>query len=397
MAEWLRRRSKLVVLLGLLKDQTAAGLARASGPFSYLQIAMVMATNHSESLPLEKYVEEIIASGSGSRMQVSFCTRFLVKRLNRTRSWAVAIKCLIILHRCHLDGGFLFQDLLAYNSTKEGKGYLSFPNFKSDPSSVDWPFFFWVKRYARYLDERLCCCRALKSHLDSRWKSHSFQNTVEITDSRELLHQLDVLQSLLHELCQCKPSAEAEEHPVIQGALVLVVMDSYKVHDEIRVRLKEMLARVKNLELSECFSLLHNCKRALSQMQTLQKFLESCKELSLFLDIPFPEEDTPSELDIQTLTESIQSMSKQHTVSSYMIRSESSVHVPFRKDGLLPRSTSLFASQPRQLHRKSSYAPEDAQGVYSGDDFIDISHELKPSTVGRGHVHRATMPDLISF
>ena len=201
MAGWLRGRTKLAAILGLLKDQTAAGLARASGPYSHLQFATVMATNHHESLPEEKYVEEILAAGGGSRMQVSFCTRLLVKRLNKTQNWAVAVKCLVILHRTILDGGFLFQDLLAYGSLREGKEYLSFARFRCDQASGDLDLCYWVKSYANYLDERLRCSHAVKTHLDHRWKGEVTQSRVDFMESGELLFQLEALQNLLHELC----------------------------------------------------------------------------------------------------------------------------------------------------------------------------------------------------
>lgn len=313
-ARWLRGRTKLAAVLGLLKDQTAAGLARASGPFSHLQLAIVMATNHQESLPEENYVEQILAAGAGSRMQVSFCTQLLVKRLKKTQSWSVAVKCLVILHRAMLDGGFLFQDLLTYSSLREGKGYL---NFSYNQAAVDWEFRSWVKNYAKYLDERLRCAHALKTHLDHRWKGEITQNRVEYMESAELLYQLEALQNLLHELYQCEPGVDAGEHPVIQGALVLVVMDSYKVVDEISFRIQEMLGRINNLALSESLAVLHNCKRADIQMQSLETFLENCKELRLLSDIPLPRKAMVSKLEIQKLTEAIQSLRKEPSAPLY--------------------------------------------------------------------------------
>jgi len=319
MAGWLRGRSKLAAILGLLKDQTAAGVARASGPFSNLRLAIVMATNHEESLPEEKWVEEIMAAGVGPRLQVSFCTQLLVKRLTKTQSWCVAIKCLVILHRCILDGSFLFQDMLAHVSMKEGKDYLSFGNFRD---GADWEYCFWVKTYARYLDERLSCSRALNSHLDNKWAAESSRHRLEYMESEQILYQLEALQNLLQELCQCQPESEAGEHPVIQGALVLVVTDSFKVYDEIRFRFSEMLSRV-NLQLSESLSLLHCCKRAGIQMQSVERFFEDCKELTLLYDVPFPAKDMVSELEIRKLTETIQSIPVKPSAPLYTRRSAS--------------------------------------------------------------------------
>lgn len=135
-----------------------------------------MATNYQESLPEEKYGENVLAAGAGSRMRASFCTHLLVKRFKKMQNWAV--KCLVILHRSMLDGGFLFQDLFTYSSLREEKEYLTFP--KSRQASE---FSLWVSNYAQYLDERLRCAHALKIHLDHRWKAEITQNRVELMGS----------------------------------------------------------------------------------------------------------------------------------------------------------------------------------------------------------------------
>lgn len=427
MAGWLRGRTKLAAILGLLKDQTAAGVARTSGPFSNLRLAIVMATNHEESLPEEKYVEEIIAAGAGPRVQVSFCTELLVKRLAKTQSWCVAIKCLVILHRCIIDGSFLFQDLLAHVSMKEGKDYLFFGNFRD---GADWEYCLWVKNYARYLDERLSCSRTLKSHLDNKWVAESSQKKLEYMMSEEVLFQLEALQNLLQELCLCQPDSEAGEHPMIQGALVLVVTDSLKVYDEIRYRLNEMLSRV-NLQLSESLSLLHCCKRASVEMQSLDRFYELCKELRLFSDLPFPEEDLVSELDIRRLTETIQRVPVKPSAPLYTKRSASvgrlifgggnslsgRAREPLQNDlatengqGPLQRSSSQRMNLPRQSqgingaqHRHSySAAEEPRNNAPQGYDRIDLSLDSEHSTASTGNAvvsvpPRVPMRDLITF
>jgi hypothetical protein len=369
-----------------------------------------MATNHEESLPEEKYVEDIIEAGAGPRSQVSFCTKLLVKRLINTQSWCVAIKCLVILHRCILDGSFLFQDMLAHVSMKEGKDYLRFDNVRDDEYSA------WVRQYARYLDERLSCARALKSHLDNRWTLEKSKHQMEFMQTEEILFQLEALQNLLQELCQC----EAEEHPVIQGALVLVVTDSFKVYDEIRLRFQEMLCRAK-LELSESLSLLHCCKRARLQMQSMELFFENCKQLRLFHDIPIPEIDMVSELEVRKLTETIQSKPVKPSVPLYTRRSSSvgrflfdggnsTAREPFHKglasevgQGPLQKTSSqriprLPSGINGEGHRYSYSATEDPR---KGWDLIDLSSgsEIGNATGIAASSARPPIPmgDLITF
>lgn len=416
-ARWLRGRTKLAAVLGLIKDQTAAGIARASGPFSHLHLAIVNATNHQESLPGENYVEEILAAGTGPRMQVSFCTSLLVKRLKKTQSWPVALKCLVILHRSIVDGGFLFQDLLTYSALREGNDYISFSRCKQ--AAVDWEYCFYVRSYAKYLDERLRCAHALKTHLDHRWKSEVTERRAEFMETEELLYQLEALQNLLHELYQCEPAGDIGENPVIQGTLVLVVMDSYKLVDEIRFRIKEMLERINTLPLSVSLAVLYNCKRADIQMQTLQTFLEHCKEFRLLADIPMPRKAMVTKLEIQKLTEAIQSLQKEPTTPSFT-RSVSTggkvlagnlppkgpARQPLRIEGpgnLQRTSSQPMSNLPRRppggTTREFSYIPEELPYArHSSADLIDLSLDSDESNrVEKHRASQSTFQDLITF
>ncbi len=80
-------------------------------------------------------------------------------------------------------------------------------------------------------------------------------------------------------------------NPVIQGAFILVVADSYKLQQEIALRFREMLDRLDMLETSETFELFQICKRSGYQSQSLLKLLENCREQlgNLLSDLPLPQ------------------------------------------------------------------------------------------------------------
>ncbi|XP_024397464.1 putative clathrin assembly protein At2g01600 isoform X3 [Physcomitrium patens] len=384
MAGWLKGRVKVGAILALLKDQTAASLARASGTFPRLQVAILMGTSHNECLPAESYVEEILATGTGSRMQVTYCIQHLRKRLNKTQNWVVAIKCLVILHRCILDGGFLFQDVLSFSSIKEAKQYLQF--------------------------ERI------------RWSVEIIANRVEYMDTSELLHQLEALQNLMHGLFLCQLGGESGEHPVIQGALVLVVMDSYKLHEEIRLRIQEILDRIEILQFAELLHVLHIFKRAISQLQCLETFLASCKEMRLFSDLPCPGKGVVSKLEIQKVTEMIQNLqnnpkapSNANSVSLGKNKSDGNAalnSLNIGGQGPLLRTTSQPMKQlPRHAQVTNGYmtrefpfiAEEPAPHRHSVGgvaDLIDLSVDIDVSNLGKGNTVNfppSTMQDLITF
>lgn len=329
----------------------SARSAAASGGTLQLQEAVIRATSgDSEScLPEEKYVQQILAAGSNSRNIVSFCTQALVTRLYNTQDSTVALKTLFLIHRALLDGGFLFQDQLtascsntlsisfdcsssqkdtkaaaAASEAEEGRDYHSLELLTTQlRSAVDDDHEImntWVCRYASYLDQRLICSSSVKSHFDSKWSSAQTSEKVCFMPTEQVLADLLLLQRLLEQGCDCgdlqlvaahdlKAAATAgrdrdrrhgstssnysilANNPVIQGALILVVADSYKLQQEIGLRLREMLDRLDILETSETLELLQICKRSGYQSQSLLKVLENCREQlgNLLSDLPLPQ------------------------------------------------------------------------------------------------------------
>ncbi|CAK9236603.1 unnamed protein product, partial [Sphagnum troendelagicum] len=328
----------------------SARSAAASGGALQLQEAVIRATSgDSEScLPEEKYVQQILAAGSSSRNKVSFCTQALVTRLYNTQDSTVALKTLFLIHRALLDGGFLFQDQLtascsntlsisfdcsssrkgtkaaAASEAEEGRDYHSLELLTTQlRSAVDDDHEImntWVCRYASYLDQRLICSSSVKSHFDSKWSSAQTSEKVCFMPTEQVLADLLLLQRLLEQGCDCgdlqlvaahdlKAAATAgrdrdrrhgstssnynilANNPVVQGALILVVADSYKLQQEIGLRLREMLDRLDILETSENLELLQICKRSGYQSQSLLKVLENCREQlgNLLSDLPLPQ------------------------------------------------------------------------------------------------------------
>ncbi|XP_022889135.1 putative clathrin assembly protein At4g25940 [Olea europaea var. sylvestris] len=84
--------------VGALKDSTMVGMAKVNGEFKGLDVAILKATNHIEILPKEKHVRKIFDAVSAlrPRADVGYCIHALARRLSKTRTWAVAIKTLII-------------------------------------------------------------------------------------------------------------------------------------------------------------------------------------------------------------------------------------------------------------------------------------------------------------
>ncbi|CAL8989919.1 unnamed protein product [Prunus brigantina] len=98
-------------------------------------IATVKATSHVECPPKERHIFSA-TSVTGPRADVAYCIHALAKRLSKTRSWIVAIKTLIVIHRTLREGEPTFrEELLNYSQ----RGHiLQISNFKDDSSPLAW-------------------------------------------------------------------------------------------------------------------------------------------------------------------------------------------------------------------------------------------------------------------
>ncbi|KAL2481080.1 putative clathrin assembly protein [Abeliophyllum distichum] len=211
--------------VGALKDSTMVGMAKVNSEFKELDVAILKATNHIEVLPKEKHVRKILdaVSASRPRADVGYCIHALARRLSKTRTWAVAIKTLIIIHRAlrEVDHSFR-EELIGYRGCRGHM--LNLSHFKDDSSPTAWEYSTWIRIYALYLEERLECFRILKYDFQ---RDHSRTKRL---DTPDLLEQLPALQRLLFRLLACQPVGVARYNFMVQYALSIVAAESVRLY-----------------------------------------------------------------------------------------------------------------------------------------------------------------------
>ncbi|XAR49420.1 hypothetical protein NMG60_11032624 [Bertholletia excelsa] len=147
--------SKLQKAIGAVKDQTRIGLAKVSGAsLADLEVAIVKATRHEESPADERHVREILCFTHFSQAYVGYCVATISQRLGRTKNWAVAIKCLMLIHRLLVDGDSTCEEEV-FNATRQGTRLLNMSDFTDKSRKNSWDYSAFVRTYAAFLDEEL--------------------------------------------------------------------------------------------------------------------------------------------------------------------------------------------------------------------------------------------------
>ncbi|XXG58025.1 hypothetical protein AAC387_Pa04g0441 [Persea americana] len=307
---------------GALKDSTRVSLAKVNSEFKELDIAIVKATNHSQTLPKERYVRKIFTATSvvRPRADVAYCVQALAKRLGKTRSWMVALKTLIVIHRTLREGDPTFREELINYSRRAH--ILRISSFKDDSSILAWDCSSWVRTYALFLEERIECFKILKYDIEAErlkksapgaTKGHS--RTSEL-GSHDLLEQLPSLQQLLFRLIGCRPEGGAFYNDLIQYALTLVLKESFKLYCAINdgiINLVDLFFDMSRYDALKAFNIY---KRAGQQAEGLTEFYEFCKGLDLARNFQFPTLRQPPPSFLATMEEYIKEAPRAGAVSN---------------------------------------------------------------------------------
>eukprot|EP00249_Psilotum_nudum_P020487 c27727_g1_i2 orf=348-1331(+) len=314
MAGWIRRGFRLGRLIGVLKDHAAVSRAFTKNGCVSLRIAVLRATSHEEKLPDEKYVKAVLSSRSGSRMRVSHCILVIVKRLNKTRNWVVALKCLILIHRGIHDGGFIFRDELSFYPASGRRNILNLSNFRDKSSTRSWEVSSWIRWYANFLDHWLVTIRALRICLDSPNKGRS--GKIISLSTQELVTEISTLQDFLQESCKLQATGIVIENVLVKEAFRMVLLDSFKVQEELEIRMKDVPERFVDLQNSEVLQLLQLCEKWSVQSLTFMHLMRVCDDLSILRTLDCPGKAMLTDYDVIKMTEALRAASRQNVVPS---------------------------------------------------------------------------------
>ncbi|XVF43472.1 hypothetical protein PTKIN_Ptkin02bG0042700 [Pterospermum kingtungense] len=281
---------------GAIKDKNSLVLAYFSRRCSYrnpdLEAAIIKATSHDEYRIDKRNAQIVFSWIRASPISLRPLVWALSRRMEKTRSWVVAIKGLMLMHgvfHCKVPVvkkmGRLPFDLSGFNDE----------HFRS---SKGWGFNAFIRDYFAFLDQR-----ALVSFDQDNRKSEERPLMVQ-----QLL-KLQKWQSLLDLLLQVRPRAENMKVRLILEAMDCVIIEIFDIYSRICSEIAKVLLNIYSVGKLEAAMALKVLQKATAQGEELSLFFEICKDYGVLNANEFPTVTQIPEEDVQELERIINGVS----------------------------------------------------------------------------------------
>lgn len=378
---------------GAIKDKRSILVAKLS-PHSPirspdLEAVIIKATSHDEHRIDFKNVQRVIQSAGTSPVCLKPIVWSLSRRMEKTQSWAVALKGLMLMHGIFCCEIPMLQNVerLPFDLSNFSEGYL-----KPDKA---WGYNAFIRAYFAYLEQR-------SAFSSSEYIKKSKQSK-EIEDSlMEELKKLQKMQSLIDAILQIRPQNEhTNDVGLILEALDCIIVEVFDLYGKFRKGIARILLRINDMGGKVEASIgLKVLQKAAIQGDELSWYFELCKEIGVVNASQCPSVERISEENIQNLQriangdyDKIKGLQDIDEEKAIVVRDCSANEQKLSKNGsktVITEKWEVFEDDLLVDFR--DYASDGGKVIVTTNPFED-SYSLVPYSPAYNRV----LPDLISF
>ncbi|CAK8578281.1 unnamed protein product [Lathyrus sativus] len=283
---------------GILKDKNSIWNAKFSrkGPWRNpdLETIIIKATSHDENHIDCKNVQRVFKWLRTSPLYLNHLIWALSIRMQKTKSWVVALKGLMLIHGVFCIGIPMVQKMgrLPFDLSNFNDSYLN-------PSKA-WGVNAFVRSYFAYLDQRSAF---VSSEVKSLRKNKNDNKGVEVEDTlMEELEKLQKLQTMIDMLLQIKPKHMNMSVGLVLEAMDCVVVEVFDVYSKFCNKIAEVLMRIYDIGgKMEAYVGLKVLQKAIVQGDELAYYIEYCRDIGVLNASQCPKIERISQEDIQDL------------------------------------------------------------------------------------------------
>ncbi|XP_012570562.1 putative clathrin assembly protein At1g25240 [Cicer arietinum] len=285
---------------GVLKDKYSIWAAKLSpyGPCRNpdLETVVIKATSHDEQCMDYKNVQRVFQWLRTSPLYLKPLLYALSMRMQRTRSWVVALKGLILIH-----GIFCFDLPMVQRMGRLPFDLSQFSDGHINPEK-GWVFNAFIRSYFAYLDQKSTILRTEAKRLQNKNRKESEELTLV-----EELEKLEELQKLIDMLLQIKPKRDVDMNVVLILEAMDCVMDEIiEVYGKFCKEIKRVLLRICDIGgKEEAIIGLDIIRKSQSQGDKFHLYVDFCREIGVVNTSECPKILRISEKEIEELKEII--------------------------------------------------------------------------------------------
>ncbi|CAN6675346.1 unnamed protein product [Malus baccata var. baccata] len=297
---------------GLIKDRNSIWVAVISRRTSLrnpdLEAIIIKATSHDETTVDYKNFHRVYQWVRTSPLYHKPLLYALSTRMEKTRSWVVALKGLMLMH-----GIFCCK---IPSVQKIGRLPFDLSNFcdKHSKPSKTWAYDAFVRAYFMYLDQR-------SAFFSTLVKKNNRKSDQEEPPLLEELGRLQKWQSLLDMLLEIKPEAISPHRTnhtynnnkvyLISEAMICLLTEIFDVYSRVSKGIAGALLRIyASPGKQEAQMALGVVQKAAVQGEELSLYLEYCMDMGILSTADCPKVEQIPEEDIRDLERIINQVSK---------------------------------------------------------------------------------------
>lgn len=261
--------------LALVKDKRSLCIARMAigSRRPELEAAVIKATSHDDAAVDYRNIQRVFTWIRASPPALKAVLWALKRRMEKTRSWVVAVKGLMLTH-----GLFCLKVPALADVGRLPFDLSRFHDRFSAPSHHAWALSSFVRSYFAYLDHKSAFL------ISSRRHSTSNATSLELDVS-----ELRQLQTCLDMLLQIRPCSDNMSFVLVLEAMDCVVIEIFEVYSEICNGVAGVLSRVRaaaaSSDAAATLAVLH---KAAAQSALLPSYFEVCRRLGVLNATEFP-------------------------------------------------------------------------------------------------------------
>ncbi|XP_027344263.1 putative clathrin assembly protein At1g25240 [Abrus precatorius] len=279
---------------GAIKDKNSIWVAKLSRKGAFrnpdLETVIIKATSHDEHRIDCKNVQRVFQWIRTSPIYLKPLAWALSRRMQKTRSWVVALKGLMLIHGVYCSDlpGVQYMDRLPFDLSNFSDGHLS-------PSKA-WGFSSFIRAYFAYLDQRL-------SFVSSEFKKKNNNKDVEVEEMlMEELQKLQKLQGMIGMLMEIRPKHVDMNNVLILEAMDCVIVEVFDVYSKFCNKIAKVLLRIYEMGGKVEASIgLKVLQKASIQREELCLFFDFCRDIGVLNASQYPKIERISEEVIRDL------------------------------------------------------------------------------------------------